>query len=72
MVDWGREAFLFASSIVYAILGGILLVVAYKALDWATRHDLSRKIFEENNTAVAILAAGFLVALALIIAAAIH
>ena len=72
MVDWGREIFLFASSIVYAILGGILLLVAYKVFDLATPHDLSRKIFEENNTAVAILAAGFLLALAFIIAAAIH
>jgi putative membrane protein len=72
MVDWGREVFLFGSSIAYAILGGVLLLVAYKVFDWATPHDLGREIFEKNNTAAAILAGGFLIALALIIAAAIH
>lgn len=72
MVDWGREVFLFVASIVYAVLGGILLLVAYKVFDWATPHDLGREIFEKNNHAAAILAGGFLIALALIIAAAIH
>jgi putative membrane protein len=72
MVDWGREVFLFLSSVVYAALGGILLLAAYKVFDWATPHDLSREIFEKNNFAAAILAAGFLIALALIIASAIH
>ncbi|HLH22738.1 MAG TPA: DUF350 domain-containing protein [Chloroflexota bacterium] len=72
MVDWGRELFLFLSSIVYAILGGILLLVAYKVFDWATPHDLGREIFEKNNVAASILAGGFLIALAVIIASAIH
>ena len=72
MVDWSRELFLFVSSIVYACLGGILLLVAFKVFDWATPQDLSREIFEKNNSAAAILAGGFLIALSLIIAAAIH
>ena len=72
MVDWGRELFLFVSSIVYACLGGVLLLVAYKVFDWATPTDLGQEIFEKNNTAAAILAGGFFIALALIIAAAIH
>ncbi len=72
MVDWGREIFLFVASVVYAALGGLLLLVAYKVFDWCTPHDLGQRIFEENNTAAAIMAGAFLVALALIIAAAIH
>ena len=72
MVDWGREVFLFVSSIAYAVLGGILLLVAYKVFDWATPHDLDREIFEKNNIAAALMAGGFLIALALIISAAIH
>ncbi len=72
MVDWGREVFLFVSSVVYAVLGGLLLLIAYKVFDWATPTDLGRKIFEEDNTAAAILAGGFLIALAIIIASAIH
>ena len=72
MVDWSREAFLFASSIVYAVLGGTLLLVAFKVVDWATPAELDREIFEKNNIAAAILAGAFLIGLALIIAAAIH
>ena len=72
MVDWSREAFLFISSIVYAGLGGILLLVAFKVVDWATPAELDREIFEKNNIAAAILAGAFLIGLALIIAAAIH
>ena len=72
MVDWGRETFLFASSIVYAFLGVILLIIAYKLLDVATPRDLSHTIFEDHNMAAAILAGAFLVALGLIIAAAIN
>lgn len=72
MVDWGRETFLFLSSIVYAVLGGGLLLVAYKVFDWSTPLDLSHQILEENNSAAAIMAGAFLIALALIIAAAIH
>ena len=72
MVDWPREFFLFVSSIVYAGLGGVLLLVAFKIFDWATPADLAREIFEKNNIAAAIMAGGFLIALAMIIAAAIH
>jgi uncharacterized membrane protein YjfL (UPF0719 family) len=72
MVDWGRETFLFLSSIVYALSGGALLLIAYKVFDWTTPLDLSHKIFEENCTAAAIVAGAFMIALALIIAAAIH
>lgn len=72
MVDWGRELFLFVSSVVYACLGGALLLVAYKVFDWVTPTDLGHEIFTKNNSAAAILAGCFLIALALIIAAAIH
>ncbi len=72
MIDWARETFLFVSSIVYALLGGALLLFAYKVFDWTTPQDLSRQIFEERNVAAGIMAGAFLIALALIISAAIH
>ena len=72
MVDWGRETFLFVSSIVYAFLGILLLVIAYRLFDLATPLDLSRCIFQENNMAAAVTVGAFLVALGLIIAAAIN
>jgi putative membrane protein len=72
VVDWGREGFLFVSSIVYAALGAGLLLFAYKLFDWVTPFDLNQLICEENNTAAAIAVGAFLIAVALIIAAAIH
>jgi putative membrane protein len=72
MVDWGREAFLLGASIVYAVLGGVLLLVAYRIFDLTTPHDLSELIFDRGNMAAAVMSAGFLIALAIIIAAAIH
>ncbi len=72
MVDWGREAFLLISSLVYAVLGAALLILAYKVFDWVTPHDLSTSIFRENNSAAAIAVGAFLLSLAIIIAAAIH
>jgi uncharacterized membrane protein YjfL (UPF0719 family) len=72
VVDWGRELFLLVASIVYAALGGALLLVAYKLFDWTTPHDLNKLIFEENNTAAAVAVGAFLIALAIIIASAIH
>ncbi len=72
MIDWGREAFLFVSSIVYAILGGLLLLIAYRVFDMTTPQDLGRQIFEEHNVAAGIMAGAFLIALALIISAAIQ
>ncbi|HWP29440.1 MAG TPA: DUF350 domain-containing protein [Chloroflexota bacterium] len=72
MIDWGRELFLLVASIVYAVLGGALLLLAYKLFDWATPHDLGGAIFAEKNVAAAIAVGAYLVALAVIIAAAIH
>ncbi|MBX5493360.1 MAG: DUF350 domain-containing protein [Chloroflexi bacterium] len=72
MIDWGREIFLLVASIVYAVLGGILLLVAYKVFDWVTPHDLDHAIFTDKNLAAAVVLGGFLIALAIIINAAIH
>lgn len=72
MIDWGRELFLFVASIVYAVLGGILLLIAYKVFDWATPQDLGHAIFTDKNVAAAVTLGSFLLALAIIIHAAIH
>ena len=71
MIDWARESFLFASSIVYALLGGAMLLAAYKIFDWTTPHDLDHVIFTDGNIAAAITVGAFMIALALIIAHAI-
>ncbi|HEY4723889.1 MAG TPA: DUF350 domain-containing protein [Anaerolineae bacterium] len=63
---------IFVLSIIYAILGMILLYVGYKIFDMVTPTDMQKKIFDENNTAVAITVGAFILGLAIVIHAAIH
>jgi putative membrane protein len=57
---------------VFSVLGFILLFVGYLVLDAFTPEHMSNKIFKEGNVAVAVLAAGFVIGLAIVIAASIQ
>jgi uncharacterized membrane protein YjfL (UPF0719 family) len=61
----------FVLSIIYAVLGMILLYVGYKIFDLVTPTDMQKKIFEENNVAVAVTVGAFILGLAIVIGAAI-
>ncbi len=61
----------FVQSLIYAVVGVILLFLAYKVFDWLTPMDMNKEIFEENKTAVAIAVGAFVLGIALVIAAAI-
>ena len=61
----------FAAAIVYSLLGIVLLVMSFLLLDKLTPGSLWEALMKDRNTAVAILFAGFAVAMAIIIAAAI-
>lgn len=58
-------------TIIYAVVGMALLFVGYRLFDRFTPGDAQKKIFEQGNVAVAVLMGAFMVALALIIAAAV-
>ena len=58
-------------SISFAVIGFALLFVGYRVLDLLTPHSMSKQIFEDHNMAAAILAGAFVIALALVVAAAI-
>jgi len=58
-------------SIVFSIVGLIVLVIGYKIFDLVTPYNLNKEIAEENNTAAGVAVAGVLIALGLIVAAAI-
>lgn len=60
------------ASLVFASIGIIALVFSFWIVDKMTPHSLWKEIIEKGNTALAVLAAGFLIALAMIISAAIH
>jgi putative membrane protein len=60
------------ASIVYSLLGIAILVLSFYLFDRLTPKTLWKEIIEEHNTALAIVAAAFMLAVALIISAAIH
>lgn len=57
--------------LIYAAVGILILAAAYFAIDRATPGHLSKTIFEEKNTAAAVVVAAALVGIALIIASSI-
>ena len=60
------------ASVVYSVLGILILVFSFIIINKLTPGTLWREIIEEHNTALAIMAAAFMLAVALIISAAIH
>ena len=58
------------ASLAYGIAGIGLMVAAFKIFDWMTPGEFGKEILEKGNLAAAILATGFLLAVALIVAAA--
>lgn len=63
---------LIAASVIYSVLGIVILVISFFLLEKLTPGTLRREIMEEHNTALAIMAAAFMIAVALIISSAIH
>ncbi len=61
------------NSILYSFLGIAILVVAFVLVEVLTpKHNLRREILEKQNVAVAVLAGFFMLAVAIIVASAIH
>jgi uncharacterized membrane protein YjfL (UPF0719 family) len=58
-------------SVLFAILGFVLLFIGFKVFDWLTPTDLASQVFENGNLAAAILSGAFIIGLALIVSAAI-
>jgi uncharacterized membrane protein YjfL (UPF0719 family) len=58
-------------SILFAILGFILLFAGYRVFDWLTPTNLNDDIFRKGNVAAAVFAGAFVIALAIIVRAAI-
>ena len=56
---------------VFSVLGFVLLFAGYRLLDALTPEHMGRKIFQEGNVAVAVLAGAFVIGLAIIVAASI-
>jgi uncharacterized membrane protein YjfL (UPF0719 family) len=62
----------FIAALVFAMLGVVLFVLAFMIFNKLTPGSLWKELLEDQNTAIANLMAGVAIALAIIIAAAIH
>ena len=61
------------NSIAYSFLGIAILVIAFVLVEVLTpKHNMRKEILENKNLAVAVLAGFFMLAVAIIIASAIH
>lgn len=61
-----------AATLVYALIGVLVLALGFVIWDRLTPVDMWREIWEKQNLALAVLAAGMAIGLSIIIAAAIH
>jgi putative membrane protein len=62
----------FAAALVFALLGVVMFIVAFMIFDRLTPGSLWKELLEDQNVALGNLMAGIAIALAIIIAAAIH
>lgn len=60
------------AAVVFAAIGIILFIIAFMVFDKLTPGSLWKELLEDENTALGILMAGIAIALAIILAAAIH
>lgn len=59
------------STIVYALIGMVMLMVSYKVFDLVNALEFTKEL-EKNNVALGTVVAGFFIAMSIILAAAIH
>jgi len=71
MLEFLKPAAL-VGSLVYSVLGVIFVAVAFIVIDRLTPYDLWKELCENRNQAVATVVAAMCVAIAIIVAAAIH
>ncbi|MGI8854895.1 MAG: DUF350 domain-containing protein [Thermomicrobiales bacterium] len=66
-MDFGHELRIFVTAIIYAFTGMILLLVGYWLFDALHPHEIRKKIFEEDNIAVAVAVGFFMLGVAVVI-----
>ncbi len=60
------------AALVYSILGIAILLISFWIIEKISPENLWKEIIDKKNNALAILAAAFMLAVAIIIASAIH
>lgn len=59
-------------SLVYSVLGIVMVVFAFVVIDRITPYNLWKELIEQRNQPLATVVAAFAIAIAIIVAAAIH
>ncbi len=59
-------------SLVYSVLGIVMVVFAFVVIDRITPYNLWKELIEQRNQPLATVVAAFVIAIAIIVAAAIH
>jgi putative membrane protein len=71
MVEYLKPA-AFIGSILYSVIGIILMIVGFVVVDKITPYDLWKELIENRNQPLATVVAAFTIAIAIIVAASIH
>lgn len=71
MVEYLKPAAL-VGSVVYSVIGIVLVALFFVIIDKITPYDLWKELIENRNQSLATVIAAFLIAIAIIVAAAIH
>ena len=59
-------------SLVYSVLGVVFVVLAFIVIDKLTPYDLWKELIEERNQSLATVVAAMCIAIAIIVASAMH
>lgn len=63
----------FLNSILFSVLGIVILFLSFAVIELLTpKHNIRKEILEKQNMALAVLSGFFMLAIAIIIASAIH
>ncbi|MBL0316401.1 MAG: DUF350 domain-containing protein [Flavobacteriales bacterium] len=60
------------ASVIYSVIEILILLVTFWIVEKITPENLWKNIVEKQNIALSIMAAGFMIAIAIIISSAIH
>lgn len=71
MFEYLKPAALIGSA-VYSVIGIILVIIGFIVVDKITPYDLWKELIENRNQPLATVVAAFCLAIAIIVAAAIH
>jgi uncharacterized membrane protein YjfL (UPF0719 family) len=71
-VDIAHEGQVLLVSILYAVVGIVILLAAYRLFDAFTPTKIGDSIFHEKNVAAAVAVGSYMIGVALIVAAALR